>query len=325
MDSETITISRSIPSTSKRLSRTSIQPHYHHGLISTFSNMRDPSIANGRRSPNETIAVIIDRLMGDQWLYLDPDVQDMIWFELKTQNPPISRELVFDHVKEKVDPKYRIELSRDDLDLDRIVHFIGYLRGYWENPYIRPAEGPRVEIFRSSSYYGIQVIVHQNSDGRAGPDGAACFNPNEQRFAYDMWRNGSTDLQISRRLLALNRSARQFTDRIMTKSVRLLLEFIHVQVQNPPPDQIDHWRRVSSLYDIERGDMPTVLHQQYNLPRPQPAPAPAPALASEPARPPVPLWNRSPPQPYLERDPNSPTNDWLHFGGSSSQGGGQGS
>ena len=298
--------------------------------------MQNIRTESGARVANEAILVKLENpeRLGVYWLKLDLADQDLIFDGLKVQNPPRSIGLVFDDLKAQIHPKLpNLNLKRQHLDLIKIAKYIGYLRGYWDDPEpVRADEDAEIYIDR---HYGVTILVRQMSSASS-----IAFNASEQRFVYNKEKQGLSERQICTELVAQQTRDSPHISYIQYSTIGVLMAFMKRQFRNHPQDQSVHWNWVRTPYNIAQGELPTTRPQLISQPQSALAPA-TPAAAPPAAAPPAAAlpaaappagtppaaaaWDRSPPKPYTGQDPNSPTHNLLHFGGSTSQGGGQGS
>ena len=104
------------------------------------------------------------------------------------------------------------------------------------------------------------------------PSSKVRFNANEQRYAWN-YDQGYPKLghlsiqQIAGNLNRLNIEANQKNQNFTEEDVRQLLAWIFHRIGSPPKVEEDHWDWVTSPYDLEGGDQPTVKQPTVDWPK----------------------------------------------------------
>ena len=228
--------------------------------------MRDPFTRSGLRTPNDLLVIQLERLSEDlspylKKLYLDSADQEFMFHEFMCVDPLSTSSWIFDQLKVKLEIIYpNLVLERSDLHIERITHYIGYLRGLWETRQPQPAGKLPVRV-SIDAQYGLNILVGI----RTGPGyfgSAVSFNPNGQRLVYNLRRENKSILKVYSGFVdkLLEESPLGFRHDVEIEHVDVLLVFMERQVEEPMDGQADHWRWVTRPYDCLGGDVPTVCH-----------------------------------------------------------------
>ena len=190
-----------------------------------------------------------------RYLYLNPEDQDYIFDEYYRSYPPSTSSWVFDHIRDR----YPIlKLERGDLHVGKISHYIGYLRGLFEEKQPKPEKPLPVQVF-SNREHGFDVQVERGSL-------AYRFNTSEQRLVYNLRRENRSTPKILSMFLDQQRedglSVCAGGPDMMIEFIDILLMFMERQVDESPKSQGHHWRKVATPYYPELGDVPTTLRSR---------------------------------------------------------------
>lgn len=207
-----------------------------------------------------------------------------------------------------------------------------------------PRDRPTIYELQPNRYNGLDVLITFGGF-------TVSFNTNEQRLVHI----GRTVLEqeikkISEELSQMRAEAGREPFDIPQATVTLLDNVInHHIAQNVRADEA-HWVKVNLVYgpddrakvidervspiskalssyfeERREEEAQKVLKSEESTPQASPPRDLVPQTTAPPAEPlVVATWDLSPPRPYRGRDLNSPTNNWMHFGRPSGQGGGQG-
>lgn len=245
-----------------------------------MTNVKQMRTLNGSRAADEIIVIVLKST--NQTVHLDHEDQELAYCEVQMRTPENSISWVHERLRRQVQAKHpNIVLEREDVNIRELVDFIGYQRKDWDNSQLKPERDLTLQV-HTDGQYGISIIISYGQQG-----GAISFNANEQRFLYNERRDNQSFNVITDTFSAKLDEERVYQTRFTHYPIRVLLEFIERQVQNPPQGELYHWRRVVRPYDEAQGDRPTLRHvllseQQATL-----------ALAPPPA---PPIRDRSPPR-----------------------------
>ena len=226
--------------------------------------MRDLSTVSNEVSARAVIIVQLeDRIAGTpRWLKIDPEEQGLTFGRLRVQYPPSTLKQVFLLLKPVLEQKALdegrpIQIDEAEIDLSLLADYIGFLRGYWEDPYVKkvsfentPTDGVILKLPQSGSEESLNYVV--------------------QRFIHNKSRQGLSPAIISTELVSMHAKANLNHTALNAKSILRLRCLIFEKVQQHPADEGNHWNNVGQQYgrneDMYSLDTHYILKGQPNRP-----------------------------------------------------------
>ena len=227
---------------------------YCSGVTSIVDNMIPLWTELIEGSKPETFVILeVTRTRGDRivplFVYLCRDHQDSILRKLTQLDLNISPQAIFDELKAYSNHMHRgIDLQPQDLHVRTLADYIGFLRGFWPNPYEQPVK------FLINEYWGVRILVPQQ-------DSEVIVNANEQRFIYHASKRGERARKISGDLVYMHKKEKSHQTRLEKGTVRRLRYIINGRCREHPSNEDNHWMKVVTPYPVEPDEGLTVCDE----------------------------------------------------------------
>ena len=210
---------------------------------------------------------------GPWFVAFDREHRDLIFNRLAQSGHTMSPQAIFNELKAFLDRTHRnLDLQPKDICIYKLADYIGFLRGYWPDPY-------RAEVrFYNSEPWGMRLLVPQK-------DRNILLNVNQQRFIYNETKKGRTARQISSDLDALHKREGIPYTPLEVYTVGRLRYQISGRYQEKPEAAFASWAKVQTPYAPD--ETPTVRDESLlpQKPLPQEPEVPVLSAAAPPARP----------------------------------------